>query len=136
MRNKINLRFIVKLIKCTMLLMLSHQAFGEGASKRRIEFPEGEGNMLQDKKPTTSPTNSPANSSSTNTSESVNAGDKSDAEKEDEEKMSISSVNLYLTTLIEKQDKKIIDLENTCDALKKYKHMVKSCSNMDCKGCT
>lgn len=56
--------------------------------------------------------------------------------KEDEEKMSISSVNLYLTTLIEKQDKKIIDLENTCDALKKYKHMVKSCSNMDCKGCT
>lgn len=42
---------------------------------------------------------------------------------------------MYLTSLIEKQDKKIIDLENSCDALKKYKHMIKSCSNMDCKGC-
>lgn len=42
---------------------------------------------------------------------------------------------MYLTSLIEKQDKKVLDLENTCDALKKYKYMVKCSSSMDCKGC-
>ena len=48
---------------------------------------------------------------------------------------SIGQINNYLTSIIEKQDKKLVDFENSNDALQRYKHMVKCVTMMNCKGC-
>ena len=48
---------------------------------------------------------------------------------------SIGQINNYLTGIIEKQDKKLIDYENSNDALQRYKHMVKCASVLTCNGC-
>ena len=51
------------------------------------------------------------------------------------EMASLGQINKYLTGIIEKQDKRILEFENSNDALQRYKHMVKCVTMMNCKGC-